>query len=78
MTRQYWTNHKHQEGLITDNRHIALLIIRNFEQRELPLDEYIPYQMWQCWLVNNPIRASDPRPAHDQPSASTTSPDAAP
>ena len=54
MTRQYWTNHKKHDGLITSNSHIAGLIINNFRQPEIPMEDHTPYRLWKIWLANNP------------------------
>lgn len=56
MTRQYWTNHNRFNDLIMDNRHIALLIIRNFEQAEIRPEAHEPYRRWKQWIKENPIR----------------------
>lgn len=50
MTRQYWSGHEVCDGLITDNLHVAMLIIRSFEASELPMERYHPYLMWKKWL----------------------------
>jgi hypothetical protein len=47
VTREYWTNHKHQKGLLDSNQHIAALIRRSFEQSEMRLEDYVPYRLWK-------------------------------
>jgi hypothetical protein len=61
MTRQYWTSHKREEGLITNNSHIAALLINNFRQPEIPIELYAPYQAWRKWLAHNLKRPDQPK-----------------
>lgn len=54
MTRLHFTKHARIPGLITDNSHIAMLIIHSFGLGPLPLEHYQPYRLWKKWLRENP------------------------
>jgi hypothetical protein len=56
VTREYWTNHRHQEGLLDSNQHIAALIKRSFEQAEMRLEDYVPYRLWKQSLKRKAAR----------------------
>lgn len=67
MTRMYWSFHAKYENIITNNSHIAGLIINSFIQPELDIKIYTPYMLWKEYLSDNPLPCTSTKTEENQP-----------